>query len=372
MVLLNGYAMSLRGRSGLVFFVLLVLVLALAVPKFMGASWSELVDDWVAQYTEAVESAQEDDDDDDDNHVLGDNLVEIDDDIADYVGVETFVLSATFFTPESKVVASVVDIRPILTLQTKYNQAVATRNVAKIAENSAKQELDRLAVLSKGGGSVASKKVAYADALWQQAKAQTQNLNVVVLAIKSDIIQTWGKEISSWVLTANSKQWQRLLAHEDSLLLVTLPADLSLATGLATIKIARNDLRQQARKAYFVSPALSSDPIIQGETYFFKTTTGTLRTGMRLDAWIPQTNAALEGVFIPEQAVIWYQGESWVYIQVEDDLYQRRALGSSLSTAGGFFSNTAFKAGEALVIRGGQMLLSEEFRWQILDEDDDD
>jgi len=365
--------MRLRGNFGLLFFVLFVLILALSIPKFMGASWSELVDDWLLQYTEAVESAQEDDDDNDDDHeTLAANLVQIDDVIIDYIGVETLVLSATSFSPESKVVASVVDIRPILTLQTKYNQAVATRNVAKVSEKSAKQEVDRLAILAKGGGSVAHKKVNYADALWQEAKAKTHNLNVLVLATKSEIIQTWGKEISSWILTTNSKQWQRLLAHEDSLLLVTLPADLSLASGVETIQIARNDLRQQARKAYFVSPALSSDPLLQGETYFFKTATGTLRTGMRLDAWIPQTNAALDGVFIPEQAVIWYQGKSWVYIQVEEDLYQRRPLGSSLITSGGFFSHTDFKVGESLVIRGGQMLLSEEFRWQILDEDDDD
>ncbi|MDC9724346.1 MAG: hypothetical protein PSN44_00285, partial [Gammaproteobacteria bacterium] len=76
-------------------------------------------------------------------------------------------------------------------------------------------------------------------------------------------------------------------------------------------------------------------------------------------------------VFIPEQAIIWHEGQPWVYIQLEDDLYQRRSVLAGVTAVGGLFIESGIEAGEQLVTQGSQMLLSEEFRWQILDEDDD-
>jgi hypothetical protein len=69
--------------------------------------------------------------------------------------------------------------------------------------------------------------------------------------------------------------------------------------------------------------------------------------------------------------VIWYAGRQWVYIKVSDELFVRRALRTNHETARGWLTRDGFSAGELVVIAGGQMLLSEEFRWQIPEEDDD-
>ena len=365
--------MSLRGKSSFLLLIILITSVFFLVPIMLKSSWPELVDTWLDDYAEAVELAQNDDDDDEeDEHVLGNHMVQIDDEISAYAGIKTLALSSIQFTPETKVVAKVVDIHPLLLLRAHYNQAVATLNVAKVTEKSASQELARLQSLAKGAGSVAMKKVTYAQVLLKQEKAKVQALKVDVQAIRDEALQTWGSTVSGWVLTKDAKEWQRLLSHQDSLLLVALPTDLSLSANTSFIRVARNGNRDHARKAYYVSSALVTDQLIQGETYFFKTATGKLRTGMRLDAWVPQSSETLAAVFIPHQAMVWDAGQPWVYIQVEEDLYQRRALTSGVATAGGLFFVEGFEVGEELVILGAQMLLSEEFRWQILDEDDDD
>ena len=56
-------------------------------------------------------------------------------------------------------------------------------------------------------------------------------------------------------------------------------------------------------------------------------------------------------------------------MKLEDELYQRRSLISGLTAAGGIFMANEIAAGETLVTRGAQMLLSEEFRWQIEGDD---
>ncbi|NOQ93241.1 MAG: hypothetical protein GQ547_01250 [Methylophaga sp.] len=364
--------MTLRGKLS-IWIVAIVLAVVFVIPKAMQ---SPLLVGWVEQYSEAVEAAQEDDDDDDDDGEHESELVKsmqvrIDDEIGEYAGIEVESLTETEFFPEVKARAKVVNIRPMLTLQARHNQAVAAFNVAKVAEGSAMQELTRLKSLAKGAGSVAAKKVNYAEATYNEEKAKLQGLNFEIQAVRDEALQSWGEVISGWIFKSGSKSWRRLLSHQDSLLLLTLPVGVSLPSEGGFIRLARDGERKHARKAYFVSSALITDQDIQGETYFFKSATGKLRVGMRLDAWLAQGEKALKGVFVPEKAVVWNEGQPWVYIQLEDELYERRSVSTGLASAGGFFMEDDIKAGDRLVTRGTQMLLSEEFRWQILDEDDD-
>jgi len=368
--------MGLRGKISVWITVLLVLAgILFVIPAASKSTFLDQLESWFEDYSEAVDSAQDDDDDDDESSgdvattPAGKMVVRIEDEIGAYAGIETVNLVQTSFFPESKALAIVVDLRPMLALRARHHQALAALNVANVAERAAAAELARLKTLAKGSGSVATKNVIYAEASWHEAKAKLQGLNFDLQATHDEALQIWGEVISSWILTEDSTQWHRLLSRQDSLLLVTLPLDLSLDKEVSDIRIARDGSRQQARKAIFVSAALATDQVIQGETYYFKTATGQLRTGMRLDAWLPEGSEPLNGVFIPDEAMVWNDGQAWVYVKLEDDLYQRRSLLSGLVAAGGVFMTDELSAGDTLVMRGSQMLLSEEFRWQIEGDD---
>lgn len=374
MVFISGFVMALGGRFSLWFVVLLVLAAILfVVPAALNSSWSNLVDGWMDHYSEAVEEAQGDDDDADDDEIepAGDKMVRVNDEVADYVGIETITLATSHFSPRFKALATVVSLKPLLEVRSEYKKALAALNVAKVTVQSALQELRRLKSLANAG-SVATKKVNYAQVSWREENAKLQGYQFELDAIRDDAIQTWGQEISDWVLAKESQQWQRLLSRQDSLLLVTLPIDISLPELVSYIQISRKGGNKQARKAYFVSPGLTMAQDVQGETYFFKMASGKLRSGMRLDAWISEGEKPLEGVFVSDKAIVWHEGQPWAYLQLEDDLYQRVALQGGLKAATGVFMTDDVVAGNELVMQGAQMLLSEEFRWQILDEDDDD
>jgi hypothetical protein len=363
--------MKLRSRFSFWFVALIIIAtLVFVVPVASKSSVIEILDGWFDDYAEAVEDAQADDGDDHDDEELeiGNLMVRVDDDIGDYAGVETSVLVETRFSPEIKALARVVDIRPMLSLRARYNQAIAALNVAMVSEQANAKELIRLKSLVKGAGSVATKNVNYAEATWRESKAKLQGLNFDLQAIREVSSQTWGEEISVWILATKSEQRQRLLSHQESLLLLTLPVSASLSKDVNIIRVGSNE---QVQEAHFVSSALVTEQLIQGETYFFKTATGNLRTGMQLDAWVPKGNEPLKGVFIPNKAIVWSVGQPWIYIQIEDDIYQRRSVKSGVTIAGGLLMEQELEEGEILVVTGAQMLLSEEFRWQILDEDDD-
>ena len=92
---------------------------------------------------------------------------------------------------------------------------------------------------------------------------------------------------------------------------------------------------------------------------------------MRLSAWMILSKDIEKGVNVPLSSVIWYGGQPWVYVKVADDLYQRRPVSDYRETDFGWFIRDTFEQHDEVVTKGGQLLLSEELRWQIPEEDDD-
>ena len=114
--------------------------------------------------------------------------------------------------------------------------------------------------------------------------------------------------------------------------------------------------------------------------------------GMSVTVSLP-VGSLVDGVVVPESAVIWHEGKSWVYVRdtpagpgalekLPDrtettrgqpltlvDRFVRREISTDTPVAGGWFVAKAVSAGTPVVTTGAQMLLSEEFRSQIPSEE---
>jgi hypothetical protein len=369
----------MASRNKLYYGLLVVVLVAIAVivPVVTGKSWPALLDSALEQYNEAAEQAAQigDDDDDDDDEAASSELepmtVSLDEEALDFAGVETMPIREDLYFPEIKAYASVVDVRELIKWRSRLNQLESALRLAQVNERASRQEYERLKKLAAGTGSVASKNVNYAQAKWQEASANLQAARYQLDDAEIELKQGWGQVIADWVSHRDNSEFERLASREDSLLMVTMPVDERLPADVSVIRISREGDRKAARKAYYVSPAYVADKPTIGETYFFRTETGRLRLGMRLDAWIAQNDEPVRGFHIPEEAVVWYSGQAWTYVQEDQATYKRKSLAQADDVAGGMFIRSGFATGDKLVISGAQMLLSEEFRWQIQGEDDD-
>ena len=54
--------------------------------------------------------------------------------------------------------------------------------------------------------------------------------------------------------------------------------------------------------------------------------------------------------------------QAFVYIQTAAEQFRRRTIEQFLATTGGYFVGNGINAGELLLITGGKMFLSEEFK----------
>ena len=68
---------------------------------------------------------------------------------------------------------------------------------------------------------------------------------------------------------------------------------------------------------------------------------------------------------MPASAVVWLQGQAWVYRRTGPETFTRVTIATDLpAPGGGYFTNDVAEDAE-IVMHGAQLLLSEEFRAQI-------
>ena len=125
--------------------------------------------------------------------------------------------------------------------------------------------------------------------------------------------------------------------------------------------------------AQFVAEGAAVQSEYQSETLLFRVTSraGRLRPGQAIEGWIPTGSGSPQsGVLVPFDAVVRYQGQNWVYVQVSDSKFARRSITLSEPGDGGWFVTAGFRAGDRIVVVGAQTLLSEEMKSQLSSDED--
>ena len=94
----------------------------------------------------------------------------------------------------------------------------------------------------------------------------------------------------------------------------------------------------------------------------------------------------VDGVIVPNTAVVWHAGKSWVYRKRDAETFGRYEISTASELGDGWFQATAPETGsdeaalpqsaslvpgDEVVISGAQLLLSEELKYQIRNENED-
>lgn len=284
-------------------------------------------------------------------------------------GIAVQTLQASRQRLEFAAYARVLDIQPLLNLSMRQRALLAEQAVSRSASHMAQKSLERMALLHRqDAASLRSLQQAEAQYAGDAARSSAAEQQLAIL--RTEALQQWGPVLSGWALAAKSEALERLLSRQEVLVELALPPERSLPAATATVRLARQGDAAHALDGRLISPAPRTGETTQGETWFAVAPAASLRTGMRLDAWIAD-GPELAGVEFPVEAVLWRGGKPWVYVQTGDEYYARRPIPAYHDKGASWFVSNGLQPGERLVVRGAQLLLSEEFRGQIPDEDDD-
>jgi CheY-specific phosphatase CheX len=347
----------------------LIIICILALPSLLNTSWNALISSVKHDYEAAVADASDDEDgsvdtDEDDDDFSSPLTVLLDDEVLEYAGLETTRLEQSVWAKELAVQAAVINITPMIESYMALSKHNSAFQLALVEARSAEAEYERVKVMK---GSVAQKNIAYAKADWLSKQAQ---LNTAKTEKENELFllrQYWGSEIANWV-SGETTSFKALLKHEKVLIEVALP---SVMSG-SDVTIASDINKTNITKATYVSQAGTETLFKQQPSTYFLVDSSNFKAGMRVPAWVTNDDEKRNGFIIPDEAIVWYAGSPWCYIEEEPGTYKRRALEVVEHVHSGYFVDTGFSVDDALVIAGAQMLLSEEFRWQIHGEDDDD
>ena len=285
-------------------------------------------------------------------------------------GIETLTLKPASHHAEFTAYGKAINIQPLLALRSRYLLALTERSSAKAKLKQAEQNTNRQQDLYTHGAS-SKRNLQEQQAQWLSSKAQADATDFQGKAIIDEALLLWGKELTGWAMSSDSKKLDAFLSGRQRLLQITLPANKHLTDNVHTIYVEGSGNRSKAHTAELISVATRTETVAQGESYYFQTSDKNIITGMNVTAWVPEQNRQMTGVVIPKSALIWYMGQALVYLKTGDETFRRRILDHYSASADGYFVPDDIKPGEQVVIKGAQMLLSEELRGQIPKEDEE-
>ncbi len=282
--------------------------------------------------------------------------------------IVTRALEAYTLQSKVEIYGSVVNIQSLVEQRARY---VAAQNEIRVVQASltrSSAEYERMQTLFRDKQMVSLRAVQAAESDWKSDQAKRAASESEVANIRSAARQQWGEGLSRMALGGN-REFEDMLSGRQ--VLVQLSWGTQQGDPPATLKIAQVGGAGESVLAQYVSPALQADSEVAGRTFWYRAPGVGLRVGMRVAATLEDANSARSGVSIPFSAQVWHGGKAWVYLKRGDQAFERREVSGGESTGDGWFDGAPFKAGDSVVVSGAQLLLSEEFRHQIKDENDD-
>jgi hypothetical protein len=282
----------------------------------------------------------------------GQTAVKLDQEAQTHMGLKVVSLAAATAPSEVKAFGRVLDPTPLVAL-------VAERASAQTALQASAKEYERVKTL------YAQDQNASARAL-ETAEAAMSKDQIAVESVQLRLLAGWGKEVAPRAdLPA---LLGALAARQAALIRVDVPIGAPLKALPVGARIAPVSMPENVMEAQILGPAPTTDPQAQSEGYLLLVKTDALAPGAALAAWLAAAGQPRSGVIVPRDAVLRHEGETFVYLQRINDVFQRQAVALERPGGGGWFVAQGLKPQEKVVIVGAQELLSEELKGQGAEE----
>lgn len=285
--------------------------------------------------------------------VKGVTTLSVDRESQERSGIATEAIGAATQASGPAVYGVVIDTQPLMELAARHAAMNAELSAAKqlLATNDA--EAKRVQALYREQQNVSLKALGTAQAAQAEAAARANTARANLDSVAAALQQQFGPVLANLAGSPSSPRLEPFAARREVLMRFVFSSFDEAPPTLAVQADGRAPLA-----ATRVSSAPQADPSVQGHPFFYRSA-APLAAGTRVMAHLSVGQAGLR---IPSEAIVWYGGQPWAYIKISDTRFERRAVERGIPSNGDFVVTRGFKAGEQVVARGAQLLLSEESR----------
>ena len=276
-------------------------------------------------------------------------------------GIEVATLKANTSPLTGQAYATVLAVQDLADARSAHAAAKAQLDKAQASAELARKDYQRLDQLHNDDRNVSDKVFQAGAAALATEQANVRAAQIALESTLAGVVQRYGDAIAGW-LAGDTATLKRVLQHQEALVQITLPGDAANAAPPRNVRIQVTENSYVPATLVARSPRM--DPRVQGVGYFYLAPSRALVPGMNVLALVPTTQDAT-GVNVPQSAVVWWQGKSWVYIERSPEHFARVEVRADQPTSSGFVVRSGLRLDDRVVTTGAQLLLSEEFRSQI-------
>ena len=291
-------------------------------------------------------------------------------------GIQTIKINSATFQGNIKSFGNVVSIDSLTEAKSRYINLKSEVSLAKSASVHNLKQYQRLKTLNADDKNVSDQALQAAQANVQADNAKVSSNELQLKNLRTNTTLQWGATLANVAFADKlAPHLANLLSNKNVLIQVSLP--LSNATPLAGSTVDVTPLNESVApiQAIYVSPATQSDTNGFGKTYYYSAPADLLRIGMRVNVLTEAlSNESSSGVVVPSNAVVWYAGKAWAYFKQSQNndttQFIRKPISTNTEVDEGWF-NQGITENSEVVISGAQLLLSEEFKYLIKNENED-
>ena len=301
-------------------------------------------------------------------------------------GIQTIKINSASFKGEVKSFGNVMSIDGLSEAKSRYLNLKSEIGIAKSASTNNLKQYQRLKALNADDKNVSDQALQTALADVQADSARISSNQLQIKNLQNNTKLQWGEQLAKLAFEDPSLKNKLppyladLISRKNVLIQISLPLNTSAPKQGDSVNVTPLNETVAPIKALYVSPATQTDTNGFGKTFYYSAPADLLRIGMRVNVAAESTaNESTDGVVIPSNAVVWYAGKAWAYFKAEskdknNDInsvkFIRKPINTDTEVDEGWF-NQGLDENSEVVISGAQLLLSEEFKYQIKNENED-
>ena len=271
----------------------------------------------------------------------------------------------------NKSYGNVVALDSLFEAKAKLISLKSDLNLSRSTSGYNIQQYQRLKLLNADDKNVSDQAVQEALAALNADKAKANAGELQLKNLQNSVKLQWGENLAKLATDANlPPHLAHLLNRQNVLLQLSLPLDAPTPRANSSLTITPLNDANTRISAVYVSPATQSDLTGIGKTFYYSAPADLLRIGTRVNVLLAASLGSAQGVVIPSSAVVWYGGKPWAYFKQGGEQFVRKPVSADTEQDGGWF-NQNFRADSEVVVSGAQLLLSEEFKYLIKNENED-
>lgn len=296
--------------------------------------------------------------------------------VAASIGLRTATLRSRHWRATWTAYGQVVSPATLGAAASRLIDARQTRFAAQATAAASHAEYRRLQGLYAQHANVSRRQLEAARARARRDRAGCLRARAVLVAARDRVRSTWGPVIAGWLRNGSSRL-RRLQSGRARLLRLSLPGHSRVVDPVAPVSVVTVDGVRIT--AHWISAAPADVAGLPGATFYLWTThdVDRLGYGSRVLGRLPH-GPVRHGVRLPRSAVVWSGAAAWAFVRSGPHGYRRVPVSTRHPTPDGWFETHGPAAGDVVVTRGAQVLLSIQQRATAPsaaasgDDDDDD